>query len=60
MNFQTINKFDMKKMNILKDLFLFKKPENNKILNHGEVDHYKEIAKVVKESRIQKNCSANL
>ena len=42
--------------NILKNLFLFnKKTENNNSLNHGVVDNYKEIAKLVKESRIQQN-----
>ena len=41
-------------MNILKNFSLFnKKSENNKKLNHGEVDQYKEIAKLVKEARIQ-------
>ena len=34
-------------MNILKNLFLFnKKIKNNKSLNNGEVDHYKEIGYV--------------
>jgi len=43
-------------MNILKNLFLFnKKIKNNKSLNNGEVDHYKEIAKLVKEARISQN-----
>ena len=42
-------------MNILKNYFLFKKPENNKGLTHKVVDHYKEIAKLVKEARIQEN-----
>ena len=43
-------------MNILKNLFLFnKKTENNKFLNSGLVDQYSEIAKLVKESRIQQN-----
>ena len=41
-------------MNILKNLFLFnKKTENNNGFNHGIVDHYGEIAKLVKEARIQ-------
>jgi len=41
-------------MNILKKYFLFnKKIENNKILNYELVDHYREIAKLVKEARIQ-------
>ena len=45
-------------MNILKNLFLIKKQhENNKNLNNGEVDQYKEIAKLVKEARIQQNLS---
>ena len=43
-------------MNILKNLFLFnKKPENNEFLNYGLVDQYEEIAKLVKEARIQQN-----
>ena len=43
-------------MHILKNLFLFnKKTENNNSFNHGEVDNYKELAKLVKESRIQQN-----
>ena len=43
-------------MNILKNLFLFnKKTDNNNFLNKGVVDHYGEIAKLVKESRIQQN-----
>jgi len=43
-------------MNILKNLFLFnKKNENNKGLNNGEFDQYREIAKLVKEARIQRN-----
>ena len=43
-------------MNILKKLFLFKKKSviDNKV-NHGLVDQYGEIAKLVKEARIQKN-----
>ena len=45
-------------MNYFKNLFLLnKKPENNKGLNHREVDQYKEIAKLVKEARIQQNLS---
>ena len=43
-------------MNIFKNLFLFKK---NSVIdnetNHRLVDHYGEIAKIVKEARIQKN-----
>ena len=43
-------------MNFLKNLFLFnKKVEINKRLNYELVDHYSEIAKLVKEARIQKN-----
>ena len=44
-------------MNILKNLFLFKKTENNKFLNQSGNDQYKEIAKLVKEARIQQNLS---
>ena len=43
-------------MNILKKYFFFnKKIENNKILNYELVDNYREIAKLVKEARIQQN-----
>ena len=43
-------------MNILKNLFLFnKKLENNKISNQVVIDQYREIAKLVKEARIQRN-----
>ena len=43
-------------MNILKNLFLFNKnPENNRDLSNKVVDHYEEIAKIVKEARIQQN-----
>ena len=43
-------------MNILKNLFLLnKKSEKNKDLSSGLVDQYIEIAKLVKEARIQKN-----
>ena len=43
-------------MNILKKFFLFnKKIEKNKILNYEKVDNYREIAKLVKEARIQQN-----
>ena len=43
-------------MNIFKNLFLFKKKSvfDNEV-NHGLVDQYEEIAKLVKEARIQKN-----
>ena len=45
-------------MKILKNLFLFnKKTENIKGMNHGVDDHYIEIAKLVKEARIQRNLS---
>ena len=43
-------------MNILKNLFLFnKKSENNNELSSELVDQYIEIAKLVKEARIQQN-----
>ena len=43
-------------MNILKNLFLhYKKSEKNKDLSTGLVDKYIEIAKLVKEARIQQN-----
>ena len=43
-------------MKILKNLFLFnKKTENIKGMNHRVDDHYIEIAKLVKEARIQRN-----
>jgi len=43
-------------MNILKNLFLFnKKSEKNKELSAGLVNQYLEIAKLVKEARIQQN-----
>ena len=43
-------------MNILKNIFLFnKKVEINKSLNHEVIDQYCEIAKLVKEARIQQN-----
>ena len=43
-------------MNIFKNLFLFKKKSviDNEV-NHGLVDQYGEIAKLVKEARIQQN-----
>ena len=45
-------------MNSLKNLLLFyRKPENNKGLNDEVVDEYREIAKLVKEARIQQNLS---
>ena len=51
------NRFE-NKMKILKNLFLFnKKTENIKGMNHGVDDHYIEIAKLVKEARIQRNLS---
>tara|TARA_B100000242_G_scaffold21679_1_gene13113 strand:- start:725 stop:1219 length:495 start_codon:yes stop_codon:yes gene_type:complete len=43
-------------MNILKNIFLFKKnSENNKVLSNQVFDQYIEIAKLVKEARIQQN-----
>ena len=40
----------------MKNLFLFyKKTKNKKDLVHGKDDHYIELAKLVKEARIQKN-----
>ena len=43
-------------MNILKNLFLFnKKSDKNKDFNSAFIDEYKEIAKLVKEARIQQN-----
>ena len=43
-------------MNILRNLFLpNKKSENNKDLSSGLVDQYNEIAKLVKEARIEQN-----
>jgi len=43
-------------MNILKNLFLLnKKSEKNKDLSSGLVDQYNEIAKLVKEARIEQN-----
>ena len=43
-------------MNLFKNLFLFKKQSviDNEV-NHGLVDQYGEIAKLVKEARMQKN-----
>ena len=43
-------------MNIFKNIFLFKKKSmiDNEV-NHGFVDQYGEIAKLVKEARVQKN-----
>ena len=43
-------------MNILKKFFLFKKKTNkNKVFNQTVVESYGEIAKLVKEARIQQN-----
>ena len=45
-------------MNILKNLFLFNKnQDNNKDFSNKVVDHYEEIAKIVKEARVQQNLS---
>ena len=42
----------------MKNLFLFyKKTNKNKDLNHVVFDHYMELAKLVKEARIQQNIS---
>ena len=47
-------------MNILKNFFLFnKKSEKNKKFIPGLVDQYIEIAKLVKEARIQQNLTIN-
>ena len=44
------------KKNILKNIFSFNEiSEDDKAFNHQVVDQYKEIAKLVKESRIKKN-----
>ena len=40
-------------MNILKKNFLFNKKIENKFLNYEAIDNYQEIAKLVKEARIQ-------
>ena len=43
-------------MNIFKNPFLFKKQSmNDSEVNHGLVDQYGEIAKLVKEARLKKN-----
>ena len=45
-------------MNILKTFFLFNKnPQNNRDFSNKVVDHYEEIAKIVKEARVQQNLS---
>ena len=45
-------------MNILKTFFLFNKnPQNNKDFSNKVVDHYEEIAKIVKEARVQQKLS---
>ncbi|WP_288262355.1 RodZ family helix-turn-helix domain-containing protein [uncultured Prochlorococcus sp.] len=44
-------------MNILKKFLFNKKTETNKSLNNIVVDQYNEIAKLVKEARIQQNLS---
>ena len=45
-------------MNFFKKFFLFKRnSENNNCFNHEVVDQYIEIAKLVKEARIQKKLS---
>ena len=46
----------MNELNILKIPFLInKKIKNKKHLNHEEVDNYRELARLVKEARIQQN-----
>jgi len=42
-------------MNIVKILFFNKKTDNKEVSNQDEFDQYKEIAKLVKEARIQQN-----
>ena len=43
-------------MNVLKKIFLFnKKSDDKKVFSHKDVDPYIEIAKLVKEARMQKN-----
>ena len=42
-------------MNILKNIFLKKNSQKNKVLRKEIVDQYIEIAKLVKEARIQQN-----
>ncbi len=43
-------------MNILKNIFLFKKNlKNIEVSGHEVIDRYKEIAKIVKEARIHQN-----
>ena len=43
-------------MNIVRNLFLFKKNSvTDNEVNHGLIDQYGEIARLVKEARIQKN-----
>ena len=45
-------------MNILKKLSFFNKnPEKNRDFSNKVVDHYEEIAKIVKEARVQQNLS---
>ena len=42
----------------MKTFFLFNKnPQNNRDLSNKVVDHYEEIAKIVKEARVQQNLS---
>ena len=49
-------RLEVRNVNIYKKLFLFKKESVIDIeLNHGFVDQYGEIARLVKEARIQKN-----
>ena len=49
-------KIKLNELNILKNPFLTnKKIKNKKHLNHEEVDNYRELARLVKEARIQQN-----
>ena len=49
-------KIKLNELNILKIPFLInKKIKNKKHLNHEEVDNYRELARLVKEARIQQN-----
>ena len=49
-------KIKLNELNILKNPFLInKKIKNKKHLNHEEVDNYRELARLVKEARIQQN-----
>ena len=47
-------------MNILKDLFLHNKKSENKDFSHESADQFMEIAKLVKEARIQQNLTIKI